>query len=208
MSLNCVVSSSEYKVCRSGDNVLVCLCRRSGTRAWSWIILSVFGCERCGCRRKINTTWHQDMIRHVVLSSPKPTIHKLEWDALFNLGASSVNSWLLIADGIYARRLFNTLQSSGHHMYHRIWTLSNSTFCPHSVFMGFVWIWEQTAIISLYGINWLVCITEAEGVYCAVRTGSLDIILRSDHTVYLCVLCGSENKQRLFPYTALTDWFL
>jgi len=28
------------------------------------------------------------------------------------------------------------------------------------------------------------------------------------HTVYLCVLCGSENKQRLFPYTELTDWFL
>ena len=34
------------------------------------------------------------------------------------------------------------------------------------------------------------------------------IILRSAHTVYLCVLCGSENKQRLFPYTATTDWFL
>jgi hypothetical protein len=26
--------------------------------------------------------------------------------------------------------------------------------------------------------------------------------------LYLCVLCGSQNKQRLFPYTALTDWFL
>ena len=26
--------------------------------------------------------------------------------------------------------------------------------------------------------------------------------------LYLCVLCGFENKQRLFPYTALTDWFL
>jgi hypothetical protein len=39
-------------------------------------------------------------------------------------------------------------------------TFSNSTFCPHSVFMCFVWIWEQTAIISLYSINWLVCITE------------------------------------------------
>ena len=25
--------------------------------------------------------------------------------------------------------------------------------------------------------------------------------------MYLCVLCGSENKQRLFPYTALTGWF-
>ena len=31
--------------------------------------------------------------------------------------------------------------------------------------------------------------------------------LRSAHTVYLYVLCGSENKQRLFSYTALTDWF-
>jgi hypothetical protein len=33
-------------------------------------------------------------------------------------------------------------------------------------------------------------------------------ILRSAHTVNLCVLCGSQNKQRLFPYTTLTDWFL
>jgi hypothetical protein len=49
-------------------------------------------------------------------------------------------------------------------------TLSNSTFCPHSVFMCFVWISEQTAIISLYSINWLVFITETECVYCAVRT--------------------------------------
>ena len=86
--------------------------------------------------------------------------------------------------------------------------LTNSTFCPHSVFMCFVWIWQQTAIISLYSVNWLVFITETECVYCAVRTGSLYIILRSAHTVYLCVLCGSENKPRLFPYTALTDWFL
>ena len=25
--------------------------------------------------------------------------------------------------------------------------------------------------------------------------------------MYLCVLCGSQNKQPLFPYTTLTDWF-
>jgi len=37
-----------------------------------------------------------------------------------------------------------------------------------------VWISEQTAIISLYSINRLVCITETESVYCAVRTGSLN----------------------------------
>ena len=46
----------------------------------------------------------------------------------------------------------------------------NSTFCPPSVFMCFVWIWEQTAIISLYSINRLVFITETESVYCAVRS--------------------------------------
>ena len=27
------------------------------------------------------------------------------------------------------------------------------------------------------------------------------------HSVFMC-LCGSENRQRLFPYTALTDWFV
>ena len=39
-------------------------------------------------------------------------------------------------------------------------TFNSSTFCPHSVFMCFVWIWKQTAIISLYNINWLVFIPE------------------------------------------------
>jgi len=86
----------------------------------------------------------------------------------------------------------------------------NSTFCPHSVFMCFVWIWEQTAIIFLYSIKWLVFMTEMDCVYSAVRAEWLCIILRSAHTayMYLCVLCGSENKQRLFPYTALSGWFL
>ena len=72
---------------------------------------------------------------------------------------------------------------SGHYMYRTVVTIcttsltfNNSTFCPHSVFMCFVWIWKQTAIISLYSINWLVCITETECVYCAVRAGSLYII--------------------------------
>jgi len=57
-------------------------------------------------------------------------------------------------------------------------TFNNSTFFPHSVFMCFVWIWEQTAIISLYNINWLVCITETGCVYCAVWTGALNVQIR------------------------------
>ena len=62
------------------------------------------------------------------------------------------------------------LEYSGYYMTACL-TFNNSTFCPHSVFMCFVWIWKQTAIISLYSINWLVCITEMDCIYCEVRTG-------------------------------------
>jgi hypothetical protein len=55
-------------------------------------------------------------------------------------------------------------------------TFTNSTFCPHGVFMCFVWISEQTAIISLCSINWLVFMAETDCVYCAVLTGSSNII--------------------------------
>ena len=68
-----------------------------------------------------------------------------------------------------------------HYMYRTVVTIctasltfTNSTSCPHSVLICLVWIWEQTAIVSLYSINWLVFITE-ECVYCAVRTGCVTI---------------------------------
>ena len=51
--------------------------------------------------------------------------------------------------------------------------------------MCFVWISEQTAIISLYNINWLVCITETQCVYCEVRAESLCIIQVSFDAVFL-----------------------
>ena len=40
----------------------------------------------------------------------------------------------------------------------------------------FVWVSEQTAIISLHNINLSGFKTEAVSVYCAVRTGSLNQI--------------------------------
>jgi hypothetical protein len=42
--------------------------------------------------------------------------------------------------------------------------------------MCFVWLWEQTAIISLYSINWLVFITQTKCVYCAERNKSFYVI--------------------------------
>jgi hypothetical protein len=33
-------------------------------------------------------------------------------------------------------------------------------------------------------------------------------VFTARYGLYLCVLCGSQNKQRLFHCTALTDWFV
>ena len=77
---------------------------------------------------------------------------------------------------LYVPPVVTICTASGHYMY-RLWSLyvppvvtictvsltfNNSTFCPHTAFTCSGWIWEQTAIISLYSINWLVCITDGE----------------------------------------------
>jgi hypothetical protein len=63
-----------------------------------------------------------------------------QWDRQFHMSSTDMSS---------------PSQHSGYYMYHQF-NIHNSTFCPHSVFMCFVWIWEQTANISLYKSNWLV----------------------------------------------------
>jgi hypothetical protein len=78
--------------------------------------------------------------------------------------------------GLQKTRQVEIRNPSGCTAYYWVLTLKNATFCPHSVFMCFVWISEQTAIISLYSINWLVFTTEMECVYCAVRTECLNVI--------------------------------
>jgi len=59
-------------------------------------------------------------------------------------------------------------------MYHQL--QHTKILCSaHNAFVRSAWISEQTAIISLYSINLLVFITEAESVYCVVRTGCLTL---------------------------------
>ena len=81
----------------------------------------------------------------------------------------------------------NRLQPSGHHMYRTVITMYTahwSLYEPHSGH------YMYRTVITIY-------------------TASLTFTtLRSAHTLYLSVLCGSQNKQPLFPYTTLTDWFL
>ena len=119
-------------------------------------------------RHKHATNTHAVTYRWLLHCTPEQTSQKL--NTRLN---SSINS--------FAAQWSLYVPHSGHYMYPTVVTICtirfnihNSTFCPHSVFVCFVWISEQTAIISLYNINWLVCITETECVYCAIRTGSLN----------------------------------
>ena len=87
------------------------------------------------------------------------------------------------------------------------WIFTNSTFCPYSVFTCFVWIWEQTAVISLYNINWLVCITETECVYCAVRTEHLTFTNSTfcPHSVFMCSVWITAQTKRI-PSLYSSNW--
>ena len=90
----------------------------------------------------------------------------------------------------------------GYYMYHHFQRSTILRSAHTAVFMCFVWISEQTAIISLYSINWLVCITERKCVYCAVRTGSLYVILRSAHTaVFMSFVWISEHTAIISLYS-------
>ena len=51
---------------------------------------------------------------------------------------------------------------------------STTVRSAYTIFMCFVFIWEQTATYATYSINLMVFTTEMESVYCAVRTGSLN----------------------------------
>jgi hypothetical protein len=74
---------------------------------------------------------------------------------------------------VTSQSLINLLNPKTYFMHHQ---LNYQKFCvlPYNAFVCFAWISEQTAVISLYSNNLSVFITEAESVYCAVRTGSLN----------------------------------
>jgi len=116
----------------------------------------------------------------------------------------------------------SSVKPTGHVM-HQQFNIQQLYVLPHTVFMCFVFIWEQRANCVTYSINWLVFMTEMKSVYSAVRTGSLNKAVCASSlkptghvihqqfniqqlyalpTLYLCVLCLSENKQRLVPLTA------
>ena len=58
-------------------------------------------------------------------------------------------------------------------MMHQQFNIQQMYVLP-TLYLCFVFIWEQTATCATYSINWLVFITEMKSVYSAVRTGFLN----------------------------------
>ena len=69
--------------------------------------------------------------------------------------------------------IIKLLKTTGHVM-HQQFNIQQLYVLPHTVFMCFVFIWEQTVTCATYSINWLVFITQMKSVYSAVRTGPLN----------------------------------
>ena len=72
-------------------------------------------------------------------------------------------------------------------MYHQF-NIQQFYVLPTQCIYVFCVVLRTTAIISLHNINWLVCITETECVYCAVRTEYLNRI-----QVNLCIERAQVN---------------
>ena len=97
-----------------------------------------------------NLTW-TELWLNPSLRYEKPVNEHLKTKIILNYFN---NSFLYSAlQSVYSSKPMITIYTTG-------LIFSNSTFCPHSIFMWSMWIWEKTAIISLYSINWLVFVTE------------------------------------------------
>jgi hypothetical protein len=74
--------------------------------------------------------------------------------------------------------VINPLKTSGHYMYRQFNIQQSYVLLTQCIYVFCVDL-KQTAIISLYSINWLVVITETECVYCEVRAQNLYIYISS-----------------------------
>ena len=90
--------------------------------------------------------------------------------------------------------------------------ISNSAFCPQCIFVFCMGLGTNSdyfpihrQLTGFYNRDGVCLLRGTDGVF--IYNSGLRKSLRSAHTLYLCLLCGSQNKQRLFPYTTLTGFY-
>jgi hypothetical protein len=102
----------------------------------------------------------------------------------------SVNQSVYVYICLYVYvQYINLLKPTGYVMNQQVEQFNNCTLC-HTLFMCFVYAWEQTATCATYIKNYLVFITELESVYSVVRAGPLHEAVCSPLTLRgLCAVC-------------------
>jgi hypothetical protein len=75
-------------------------------------------------------------------------------------------------------------------------TFRGCTVWPQSEFVCSARISEQTAIISLYSINWLFFVTEMDCIYCVVRaelSKKIEVTFSNNNLAVGCLLLGKVH---------------
>ena len=116
----------------------------------------------------------------------------------------------LPADCSTVANVLNSLKPNGHYMYRTVvtictaqWSLCTaqwSLYVPHSGH------YMYRTVVTICTAQWSLYVPPS-GHY-MYHQFNIQQFYFLPTQLYLCVLCGSQNKQPLFPYTTLTDWFL
>ena len=123
--------------------------------------------------------------------------------------ADGADSGMLVSEyGTNSVHLFTAQWSlyvphSGHYMYRTVVTMCTSqwsVYVPHSGH------YMYSTVVTIRTAQWSLYVPHSG--YYMYRQFNIQQFHVLPTQLYLCVLCGSQNKQRLFPYTTLTDWFL
>jgi len=116
--------------------------------------------------------------------------------------------YITLIDGFYKRDL--TLYSQVVTIRTISLTCNNATFCSHSEFMCFIWIWVQTAIISEYSMKYLVYNLDLllYSPVVTICTTSLTIANSTScqHTVFMCFVWTWEKPVVISLYSI--NWLL
>jgi hypothetical protein len=149
----CVTGNVDHRVCRAARRVWSGICPTEyKTRRRSVSCQSIL----CVELRRALSSEHEGPGK----------CHLRWWNSGHGLLSSSWRVYFLINIPLMAQWSFYVPPD---------WTSINSTFCPHSVFVCFVWIWGKKRLF-LYTALTGRFVQPRRSVYCAVRTGSLYII--------------------------------
>ena len=104
---------------------------------------------------------------------------------------------------VYTAQWSLCVPHSGHCMYRTVVTICTT---QRSLYVPHIGRYMYRTLVAICTAQWSLYVPHT-GHY-MYRQFNIHQLYVLPTQLYLCVLCGSQNKQPLFPYTTLTDWFV